>query len=124
MGPQSEGGLMKKRYKVICLCGSTKFKREFMEQQQRLTLAGNVVLSVGVFGHSDCIRLSATEKIMLDDIHKQKIWMSDEIFVINKNGYIGKSTQSEIDYAVSLKKPVIFMEENHEGNRSNLFKSL
>ena len=115
---------MGKRYKVICLCGSTKFKKEFMEQQQRLTLAGNVVLSVGVFGHSDCIRLSATEKIMLDDIHKQKIWMSDEIFVINKNGYIGKSTQSEIDYAVSLKKPVIFMEENHERNRSNLFKSL
>ena len=124
MGAQSQGGLMKKKYKIICLCGSTKFKKEFLEQQQRLTLAGNIVLSVGVFGHSDHVNLSATEKIMLDDMHKQKIEMSDEIFVINKRGYIGKSTRSEIDYAVSLKKPVAFMEENHEGNRSNLSKSL
>lgn len=116
MGPQSQGGLMKKKYKVVCLCGSTKFKKEFLEQQQRLTLAGNIVLSVGVFGHSDHIDLSATEKTMLDDIHKQKIEMSDEIFVINKGGYIGESTQSEINHAVLLKKPIVFMEENCERN--------
>ena len=115
---------MKKKYKIICLCGSTKFKKEFLEQQERLVLAGNIVLTVDIFGHSDHVNLSATEKIMLDDMHKQKIEMSDEIFVINKQGYIGKSTQSEIDYAVSLKKPVNFMEENYERNRSNLFKPL
>lgn len=115
---------MKKKYKVICLCGSTKFKKEFLEQQQRLTLAGNIVLSVGVFGHSDQIDLSATEKTMLDDIHRQKIEMSDEIFVINKGGYIGESTQNEINHAVILKKPITFMEENNERNRSALSKSL
>ena len=100
------------KYKVITLCGSTKFKDDFMEQQERLTLAGNVVLSVGVFGHADNVNLSASDKIMLDDIHKQKIDMSDEIFVINKRGYIGRSTQKEIEYATIKNIPVTYMEEN------------
>ena len=39
-------------YKVITLCGSTRFKNEFMEVQKKLTLAGNIVISVGLFGHS------------------------------------------------------------------------
>lgn len=108
---------MRKKYKIICLCGSTKFKEEFIEQQQKLTLAGNIVLSVGVFGHSDGIDLSNTEKIMLDEIHKQKIEMADEIFVINKYNYIGESTQSEIDYATVLKKPIKYMVEHYEKNR-------
>lgn len=115
---------MRKKHKVICLCGSTKFKDEFIQQQQRLTLAGNVVLTVGIFGHADGIDLSIEEKAMLDDIHLQKIEMSDEIFIINKNGYIGQSTQNEINHAVILKKPITFMEENCERNRSNLSQSL
>ena len=44
------------------------------------------------------------QKIMLDDIHKRKIDMADEIFVINKGGYIGSSTRSEIEYAKSKGK--------------------
>ena len=42
---------MKNNYKVITLCGSTRFKDEFMRAQAELTLAGNIVISVGVFGH-------------------------------------------------------------------------
>lgn len=47
---------------------------------------------------------------MLDDMHKAKIDLADEIFVINKNGYIGKSTESEIKYALKQGKPVHYLE--------------
>ena len=95
------------KYKVITLCGSTRFKDEFIKAQKRLTLEGNIVISVGLFGHSgdeevwenmDEGTLTKT-KIMLDDMHKRKIDMADEIFVINVDGYIGESTRSEIEYA-------------------------
>lgn len=106
------------KYKVITLCGSTKFKDEFMEVQKRLTLMGNIVISVGLFGHSgdsevwenmDEGTLTKTKE-MLDDIHKRKIDMADEIFVINKGGYIGSSTRSEIKYAKAKNMPISYLE--------------
>lgn len=106
--------MTKRRYKIITLCGSTKFKDDFIREQERLTLAGNVVLSVGVFGHTDNVSLSDSMKIMLDDIHKQKINMADEIFVINRNDYIGLSTRNEINYATVCGKPVRYMEKHYE----------
>lgn len=105
---------MQGKYKVITLCGSTRFKNEFMMAQKRLTLEGNIVISVGLFGHSgdeevwdgmDEGTLSKTKE-MLDDMHKRKIDMADEIFVINKNGYIGDSTKSEIEYAIAHGKGI------------------
>ena len=106
------------KYKVITLCGSTRFKREFMEAQKKLTLAGNIVISVGLFGHSGDNEVwegmsedTLTEtKIMLDDMHKRKIDMADEIFVINVGGYIGESTKSEIEYAKTTGKIVNYLE--------------
>ncbi len=98
------------KYPVITLCGSTRFKDEFLRQQSRLTLEGNIVISVGVFGHSDK-EPTQEQKIMLDEIHKAKIDMSDEIFVINVNGYIGESTRSEINYAREHNKKVRYLEE-------------
>ena len=110
---------MVKNYKVITLCGSTRFKEEFMQAQKELTLKGNIVISVGLFGHSgdqevwenmDEGTLTKTKK-MLDDMHKRKIDMADEIFVINKGGYIGESTKSEIEYAIKHGKKVNYLEE-------------
>lgn len=99
------------KYKVITLCGSTKFKNEFIREQKRLTLEGNIIISVGLFGHSgDNEVWTEGTKEMLDDMHKRRIDMPDEIFVINKNGYIGSSTRSEIDYAIAHGKPVNYME--------------
>ena len=109
------------KYKVITLCGSTEFKDDFMREQKRLTLEGNIVISVGLFGHSgdnevwenmDDGTLTKTKE-MLDDMHKRKIDMADEIFVINKGGYIGSSTRSEIEYAIKTGKKVNYMEENN-----------
>ena len=106
-------------YKVITLCGSTRFKDAFMEAQKRLTLERNIVISVGLFGHSgddevwenmDERTLTETKE-MLDNMHKRKIDMSDEIFVINVSGYIGESTRSEIAYATAKGMPVRYLEE-------------
>ena len=100
------------KYKVITLCGSTRFKDAFMEAQKRLTLEGNIVISVGLFGHSgdDEVWADGTKK-MLDDMHKRKIDMADEIFVINVGGYIGSSTRSEIEYAIATGKAIHYLEE-------------
>ena len=100
------------KYKVITLCGSTRFKDDFLKEQKRLSLEGNIVISVGLFGHSgDNEVFTEGVKEMLDDMHKRKIDMADEIFVINKNGYIGSSTRSEIEYAIKTNKKVNYMEE-------------
>lgn len=109
------------KYKVITLCGSTRFKEQFLAAQKRLTLEGNIVISVGLFGHSgDSEAMSPETKTMLDDMHKRKIDMADEIFVINVNGYIGASTRSEIDYAAAHGKPVRYLEQlNPAGNCSD-----
>lgn len=102
-------------YRIITLCGSTKFRHEFIAEQKRLTLEGNIVISVGLFGHSgDDEVWSESTKEMLDDMHKHKIDMADEIFVINPGGYIGSSTQSEIEYARKAGKPVLFLVKPHK----------
>lgn len=99
-------------YEVVTLCGSTRFKDAFMEAQKRLTLEGNIVISVGLFGHSGDDEVWAEGiKEMLDDMHKRKIDMADEIFVINVGGYIGSSTRSEIEYARAHGKTVRYLEE-------------
>lgn len=100
------------KYKVITLCGSTRFKDAFMEAQKRLTLDGSIVISVGLFGHSgDDEVWTEGVKEMLDDMHKRKIDMADEVFVINVGGYIGSSTRSEIEYATATGKPVTYLEQ-------------
>lgn len=100
------------KYKIITLCGSTKFRDDFIAEQKRLTLAGNIVISVGLFGHSgDNEVWSENTKEMLDDMHLRKIDLADEIFVINRDGYIGNSTKGEICYAIQSGKPVRYMEE-------------
>lgn len=107
------------KYPVITLCGSTRFKDEFLETQKKLTLEGNIVISVGLFGHSgdsevwdgmDEGTLSKTKE-MLDAMHKSKIDMADSIFVINPGGYIGESTKSEITYAIEHGKRVDYLEQ-------------
>ena len=103
---------MQGKYKVITLCGSTRFKNQFLQEQKRLTLEGNIVISVGLFGHSgDDEVWSKGTKEMLDDMHKRKIDMADEIFVINVGGYIGSSTKGEIEYAKASGKPVKYLEQ-------------
>ena len=99
------------KYKVITLCGSTRFRDAFIEAQKRLTLEGNIVISVGLFGHAGDEEVwTEGTKEMLDDMHKRKIDMADEIYVINVDRYIGSSTRSEIAYAIETGKQVRYLE--------------
>lgn len=105
---------------VITICGSTRFKEEMFEAAKKLTLDDHIVLMPTIFEHADNEELTTEQKIRLDNLHKQKIDMSDAIFVVNKDGYIGESTFGEIDWAARHKKELYFLvnpnpeEENKE----------
>lgn len=98
---------------IITLCGSTKFKKEYELWNIVLTLSGHVVFSCALFSHVDKIEPSRIDKAMLDVIHFKKIDLSDGIFVINKNGYIGESTEREIVYAKINDKFIWYSSSKH-----------
>ena len=101
---------MIKGYKIITLCGSTRFKEEYLQVQKELSLKGCIVISVGLFGHSgDTEVWQPGTKEMLDDMHLRKIDLADEIFVINVDGYIGESTKREITYAQEQGKKINYL---------------
>lgn len=100
-------------YKIITLCGSTRFKKEFEQVQKMLTLQSHIVISVGLFDADHEYKNQTIDfhtKLMLDDMHKRKIDLADEIYVINVGGYIGESTASEIEYTLSTGKVVNYLE--------------
>ena len=104
-----------KQPKIICLCGSTRFVDIFNEWRKRLTLEGNIIVSIELVtpqtGREDPQHSNYKVKQALDELHLRKIDLADEIFVINVNGYIGESTTREIEYAKSLGKPIKYLEE-------------
>lgn len=96
-----------RRQKIIALCGSGRFKKEILQEQERLMLAGNMVIAPVIF---DCNTApDDVENLILQKIRYQKIEMADEILVINKYNYIEESTRLEIQYAICLKKPVTYL---------------
>jgi len=105
------------RPKIVCLCGSTKFMKQFIEANREETLNGNIVLSVGCdlkgddwFSQFSAEKMEQIKKV-LDPLHLEKIKLSDEVLVINIGGYIGQSTRNEIKFAESLGKRVRYLEE-------------
>ena len=95
------------RPEIVCLCGSTRFKEEFIAENRRLTLEGKIVLTVGVFGHDENEQpMDEETKRQLDNLHLRKIDLADSVLVITVDGYIGKSTAVEILYALDATKPV------------------
>lgn len=112
--PKRKNAIHTNTRKIVTLCGSTKFKNEFLMVQELLSLSGFIVLSVGLFGHADKKYQSVITpevKIELDALHRNKILMSDAIIVINPNGYIGESTKNEIEFAQRNSIPIIYLVE-------------
>lgn len=106
-----------KRPTVVCLCGSTRFSEAFQNANLTETLAGRIVLTIGCDMKSDNHLFAemddldrATLKVMLDELHKRKIDLADEILVLNVGGYIGTSTRSEIEYAQANGKRIRYLE--------------
>lgn len=102
---------MNEKPRIVCLCGSTKFKQAFIEANFKETMAGRIVLSVGWFSHTDgnIYQPTPEEKLALDELHKRKIDLCDEVYVLDVDGYIGDSTRSEIRYAHATGKPIRFL---------------
>lgn len=96
---------------VITICGSSRFKDEMMQVAKQLTLQNHIVLMPMVFHHTDGDELTTEQKLSLDNLHKQKIDMSDAIFVVDVDKYIGESTWSEIDWARRHNKQIFFLSE-------------
>lgn len=104
------------RPRVVCLCGSTRFYEQFQRANYEETMAGRIVLSVGFYphaseqAHGESIGITAEQKAALDELHKRKIDLADEILVVNVGGYVGASTRSEIEYARVKGKPIRWLE--------------
>lgn len=101
---------------IVCLCGSTRFMEAFQQANLRETIAGRIVLSIGCNTKSDSDLMALGEltpeaKAQLDELHKRKIDLADEVLVLNVGGYVGTSTRSEIEYAREHGKPLRWLEE-------------
>lgn len=106
---------------ITCLCGSVKFKQEFLEAAQDLELEGKIVVMPNVFSKADGIKITDAQRALLINIHNQKLRMCDEVYVIdapgdNGNPYIGDSTKSEIEYANKLEKPIRYLSKEKKGS--------
>lgn len=102
---------------IVCLCGSTRFWREFQRAGLAETMAGNIVLSIGAASGTDDEHFGNLPrdeydriKAMLDQLHLHKIELADEVLILNPGGYIGESTARELAYARQLGKVVRFLE--------------
>ena len=93
--------------KIITICGSLKFQTEMMIESQRLALKGNCILTP-IYPVLDDIEITKKQLQLLKVEHFKKIELSDAIYVINKDNYIGESTKLEIEYAKSLNKEIIY----------------
>jgi len=102
------------RPRIVCLCGSTRFVDEFNRQRKALTEAGVIVLSIEVVTtqarSEDPQHANPALKARLDELHKRKIDLADDVFVLNVGGYVGESTRSEIEYAERIGRPVSYLE--------------
>ena len=103
------------RARIICMCGSTRFKQTWIAENARLTGEGKIVLSVGLWGHHEQKTPTNEQKALLDELHKRKIDLCDEVWVLDVGGYIGQSTRSEIAYATEFGKPVSYLSQELPG---------
>ena len=94
--------------KIITVCGSYKFKNEMVKKKKKMALEGNCMLTPIELTKHGKDAYTEEEAEMFDKMHKEKIKISDAILVVNVNDYIGKSTKSEIEYAKSLNKEIIY----------------
>lgn len=98
------------RFKQIVICGSSRFKDDFVKISREMTLNGVIAIPLNIYTKAEGIKLDSNKENMLKAMQMQKIAESDGIFIINKNGYIGENTKEEIEYAMSLGKSIEYLE--------------
>ncbi len=93
--------------KVVTICGSMKFKDKMMEVAKELEIKNKYVVIQCVYSND---KFNEEEQSLLANLHYKKIDISDAIYVVNVDGYIGTSTKKEIEYAKSLNKEIFSLE--------------
>ena len=76
--------------KVVTICGSMKFKDKMMEVARDLEIKNKYVVIQCVYGND---KFNEEEQVLLAELHYKKIDISDAIYVVNVDGYIGTSTK-------------------------------
>jgi hypothetical protein len=104
--------MMQQRPLIVCLCGSTRFMETFHEVAARETLAQKIVVAPACVTTQAGQEIEPTTKAMLDELHKRKIDLADEVLIVNVDGYIGQSTRSEIAYAQQQNKCIRWLERS------------
>lgn len=103
--------------KVITVCGSYKYEKEMKEITEEMALQGNCMITPIELTKSNKEAYTEEQAIMLDKMHKEKIKLADAILVVNVNGYIGNSTKSEIEFAKSLNKEILYYTDLKRKNK-------
>lgn len=100
------------RPRIVCLCGSTRFRSEFVDANFRETLAGRIVVTIGCDLRTDAaaLGLTAEAKLTLDELHLHKIELADEVLILNVGGYFGRSTKRELWYAAKIGRAIRWLE--------------
>ncbi len=96
-------------YKIVTICGSMKFRNEMMMISEKLELEQRYVVIQCIYGDSSK-EYNEFEMEILSQLHFEKIKISDAIYVVNINGYIGEATKKEIEFAKSLNKEILYLE--------------
>lgn len=105
---------------VITVCGSSRFVEQMAVVRWELEKQGNITLGLHLLpaAYAQCQDHIAEEQgvaAQMDELHLRKIDMSDKIFVVNVDGYIGESTAREIAYAKARAIPVVYLEDPVKG---------
>lgn len=112
----------KGRPTIVCLCGSTRFSEAYHQANLAETLAGKIVLSIGIDTKSDTDllltgELTEQDKKQLDALHLRKIELADEVLFLNVGGYLGQSSLTEHLYASTIGKSIRYLEKPDTANR-------
>ena len=90
---------------VVTLCGSLMFKKEFEKIKEKLEALGFLVYTPIFFENSE--HKPPMEELTM--IHEKKIDLADVVFIVNVNGYVGKDTRKEIQYAEKQNKNIVYL---------------
>ena len=93
--------------KTYTICGSMKFAEDMKKIAYDLEISKGYNILQCVYCEDNIVP-TEDELSKLEDAHYRKIDLSDGIYVVNMDGYIGTSVKKEIEYAERHGKEVLY----------------
>lgn len=95
--------------KTVTICGSMRFQKQMREIAFSLETCRSMNVLQCVYDGGQGVTVE--EKAALAAAHRRKIELSDAIYVVDIQGYIGESVSEEIEFAKALGKEIIYHSE-------------